>query len=335
MSKDTSDSILDGALQLDDQETSIRPSLLREFIGQDHMKSNLSVFMEAAKMRKEPLDHTLLYGPPGLGKTTIAYIVSREMGVNMKSTSGPAISKAADLAAILTNLQENDVLFIDEIHRLSTNIEEVLYSAMEDYELDIIIGEGPGARSVRITLPKFTLVGATTRMGLLSNPLRDRFGIPLRLNFYTASELKAVITRAAKLLEVGINDLGAEEIARRARGTPRIALRLLRRVRDFISVSGKDIIDGAAADDALNRLDVDSVGLDGNDYRYLNFIATNYDGGPVGVETIASAMSEHRDAIEETIEPYLIQIGFVQRTPRGRMISKEAMDHIKAIDLSR
>ena len=227
--------------------------------------------------------------------------------------------------------EENDVLFIDEIHRLSTSIEEVLYSAMEDYELDIIIGEGPGARSVRITLPKFTLVGATTRMGLLSNPLRDRFGIPLRLNFYTSSELKAVIMRAAKLFSTNISDSGAEEIARRARGTPRIALRLLRRVRDFMSVGGNSIIDGGAADIALNRLEVDSVGLDSNDYRYLNFIATNYDGGPVGVETIASALSEHRDAIEETIEPYLIQIGFVQRTPRGRMLSKQAMDHVDKI----
>jgi Holliday junction DNA helicase RuvB len=323
--------LLDGEVQSEDRELSLRPSLLKEFIGQDHMKSNLSVFMEAAKMRREPLDHTLLYGPPGLGKTTIAYIVSKEMGVNLKSTSGPAISKAADLAAILTNLQENDVLFIDEIHRLSTSIEEVLYSAMEDYELDIIIGEGPGARSVRISLPKFTLVGATTRMGLLSNPLRDRFGIPLRLNFYTSQELKDVIMRAAKLFSTNISDSGAVVIARRARGTPRIALRLLRRVRDFISVSGNSVIDSEAADIALNRLEVDSVGLDSNDYRYLNFIAINYDGGPVGVETIASALSEHRDAIEETIEPYLIQIGFVQRTPRGRVLSRQAMDHINKI----
>jgi len=320
--------LLAGDAQPEDKELSLRPKALREFIGQEYMKSNLAIFMEAAKTRRESLDHTLLYGPPGLGKTTIAYIISQEMGVNLKSTSGPAISKAADLAAILTNLQENDVLFIDEIHRLSTHIEEVLYSAMEDYELDIVIGEGPGARSVRIALPKFTLVGATTRLGLLSNPLRDRFGIPLRLNFYTSDELKAVITRAAKLFAVEILDDGATEIAKRSRGTPRIALRLLKRVCDFVLVDGSAIISGLAADSALNRLDVDKVGLDGNDYRYLNFIAMNYSGGPVGVETIAAALSEHRDAIEETIEPYLIQIGFVQRTPRGRILSKQAMDHI-------
>jgi Holliday junction DNA helicase RuvB len=322
-----SDTLLTGSLQPQDQEFSIRPSLLREFIGQNHLKSNLQIFMSAAQKRSESLDHTILYGPPGLGKTTIAHIISREMGVNLKSTSGPAISKAADLAAILTNLQENDVLFIDEIHRLSTNIEEVLYSAMEDYELDIIIGEGPAARSMRISLPKFTLVGATTRLGLLSNPLRDRFGIPLRLNFYTTPELKAVITRGAAILGAEISDDGAEEIAKRARGTPRIALRLLRRVRDFSYLDG-GAIDSKKADTALNRLEVDRAGLDGNDYRYLNFIAHNYGSSPVGVETIAAALSEQRDAIEETIEPYLLQIGFVQRTPRGRVLTTQAMAHI-------
>lgn len=311
-----------------DNEISLRPSLLKDFIGQSAMKHNLSIFMEAAQKRNEPLDHTLLYGPPGLGKTTIAYIISKEMGVNIKSTSGPAISKAADLAALLTNLQENDVLFIDEIHRLSTNVEEVLYSAMEDYSLDIIIGEGPAARSVRITLPKFTLVGATTRLGLLSNPLRDRFGIPLRLNFYSNDELKSVISRGASILNSDIAECGANEIAGRSRGTPRIALRLLRRVRDFASVSQHNIIDSSIASSALDRLEVDSAGLDSNDFRYLRFIAGGYNGGPVGVETIAAAMAEQRDAIEETIEPYLIQIGFVQRTPRGRILTKQAMQHI-------
>jgi Holliday junction DNA helicase RuvB len=320
--------LVDSGLTQEDQDQSIRPGALKDFIGQEQIKSNLAIFMRAAQSRLEPLDHTLLYGPPGLGKTTIAYIISREMGVNLRCTSGPAISKAADLAAILTNLEKNDVLFIDEIHRLSTSVEEVLYSAMEDYELDIIIGEGPAARSVRISLPKFTLVGATTRLGLLSNPLRDRFGIPLRLSFYLPHELMMVITRAAKLLETDITDSGAMEIARRARGTPRIALRLLRRVRDFVSIENNNIIDEKIADYSLNKLEVDSMGLDGNDYRYLKFIANNYEGGPVGIETIASALSEHKDAIEDTIEPYLIQIGFVQRTTRGRILSRDAMNHI-------
>jgi Holliday junction DNA helicase RuvB len=320
--------LLTGSLQPQDQDGYLRPILLKEFIGQEHMKANLSVFMSAAQKRSEALDHTLLYGPPGLGKTTIAHIISREMGSNIKSTSGPAISKAADLAAILTNLQKNDVLFIDEIHRLSTNIEEVLYSAMEDYELDIIIGDGPAARSMRISLPHFTLVGATTRLGLLSNPLRDRFGIPLRLEFYRPEELKAVIKRGARILGTAIGDDGAEEIAQRARGTPRIALRLLRRVRDFAHDWGRSGIDRATADEALNRLDVDKVGLDSNDYRYLNFIAQNYGNTPVGVETIAAALSEQRDAIEEVIEPYLLQIGFVQRTPRGRILTPQAITHV-------
>lgn len=311
-----------------DGEFSLRPSLLQDFIGQDHIKSNLSVFIKAAQSRKEPLDHTLFYGPPGLGKTSLAHIISREMGVNFKATSGPTLSKAADLAAILTNLQENDVLFIDEIHRLSTNIEEVLYPAMEDFSLDIIIGEGPAARSVRIDLPKFTLIGATTRLGLLSNPLRDRFGIPLRLNFYNIDELVKVISRAASLMETKITHDGAEEIAKRSRGTPRIALRILKRVRDFALVSDKLEIDQLVADNALNRLEIDKAGLDSNDYRYLRFISDNYNGGPVGIETIAAALSEQTDAIEEAIEPYLIQIGMLHRTPRGRVITDNALIHL-------
>ncbi|WP_341754501.1 Holliday junction branch migration DNA helicase RuvB [Candidatus Tisiphia endosymbiont of Dioctria rufipes] len=311
-----------------DQEFSLRPSYLREFVGQQQIKENLSIFIQAAKNRSEHLDHTLFYGPPGLGKTTLAQIISKEMGVNFKSTSGPAISKAADLAAILTNLQDNDVLFIDEIHRLSTNIEEVLYQAMEDFALDIVIGEGPSARSVKINLPNFTLVGATTRLGLLSNPLRDRFGIPLRLHFYNVAELKLVLSRASKLLAINLTDEALEEIAKRSRGTPRIALRLVRRVRDFASVDDKLEIDKNIANISLNRLEVDKIGLDSNDYRYLKFIADNYAGGPVGIETIAAALSEQRDAVEETIEPYLIQIGLLQRTPRGRVITKNAFDHL-------
>ncbi|MEY3197275.1 MAG: Holliday junction ATP-dependent helicase RuvB [Pseudomonadota bacterium] len=320
--------ILDPELMREDQDASLRPSALSDFIGQASLKSNLSVFMGAAKARSEPLDHTLLYGPPGLGKTTIANIISKEMMVNIKATSGPILSKAADLAAILTNLQENDVLFIDEIHRLNINIEEVLYSAMEDFVLDIIVGEGPAARSIRINLPRFTLVGATTRLGLISNPLRDRFGIPLRLDFYSPEELKLVIQRGSKVLNLDISDDGAQEIAKRSRGTPRIALRLLRRVRDFSETAGNDTINANVADEALSRLDVDHIGLDSNDYRYLRFIQDHYNGGPVGVETIAAALAEERDSIEDTIEPYLIQIGFVQRTPRGRMLTKQAVEHI-------
>lgn len=309
-------------------EMSLRPSLFDDFIGQEQAKSNLRIFIEAAKNRKEALDHVLLYGPPGLGKTTIAHIISKELGVNFKATSGPLLSKAGDLAAILTNLQENDVLFIDEIHRLNATVEEVLYPAMEDFNLDLIIGEGPAARTVRIDLPKFTLVGATTRLGLLSNPLRDRFGIPTRLNFYSPDELQKVIDRGAGILNADLNMDGAVEIARRSRGTPRIALRLLRRVRDFASVDGNRKIDKNLADNALNRLEVDSFGLDSADRRYLKFIAEKYSGGPVGVETICAGLSEQRDSIEETIEPYLLQLGFIMRTPRGRILTPHAFAHL-------
>lgn len=319
----------------EEQEFNLRPSYLREFVGQQQIKENLAIFIQAAKNRSEHLDHTLFYGPPGLGKTTLAQIISQEMGVGFKSTSGPAISKAADLAAILTNLQDNDVLFIDEIHRLSTNIEEVLYQAMEDFALDVIIGSGPGARSVKINLPNFTLVGATTRLGLLSNPLRDRFGIPLRLHFYNVEELKLVLGRAAKLLSINLTPEALEEISTRSRGTPRIALRLLKRVRDFASVEDQIEIDRSIASSSLNRLEVDRLGLDSNDYRYLKFIAHNYSGGPVGIETIAAALSEQRDAVEDIIEPYLIQIGLLQRTARGRIITQSAFNHLEIISSER
>ncbi len=320
--------ILQGKKLETDHESSLRPNLLKDFIGQEQIKTNLAIFIQAAKNRRESLDHTLFYGPPGLGKTSLAQIVSKEMGVNFKATSGPTLSKAADLAGILTNLQENDVLFIDEIHRLNINIEEILYPAMEDFSLDIIIGEGPAARSLRIDLPKFTLIGATTRLGLLSNPLRDRFGIPLRLNFYNSQELQNVLTRAAKLLGANITQNGAQEIANRSRGTPRIALRLLKRVRDFASVDNNLEINAKIADIALNKLEVDKLGLDSNDYRYLKFIIDNYNGGPVGVETIAAALAEQRDSIEEAIEPFLMQIGLLQRTSRGRIVTASAFEHL-------
>jgi holliday junction DNA helicase RuvB len=309
-------------------EASLRPQRLSEFIGQEQARKNLGVFIAAAKARREPLDHVLFVGPPGLGKTTLAQIVARELGVNFRATSGPVIAKAGDLAALLTNLEERDVLFIDEIHRLNPAVEEILYPAMEDFQLDLIIGEGPAARSVKLDLQKFTLVGATTRAGLLTNPLRDRFGIPVRLNFYSEAELELIVNRGARVLGIAITADGANEIARRARGTPRIAGRLLRRVRDFASVDGAAAIDRAVADKALAALEVDGVGLDAMDRRYLNTIATNYGGGPVGVETLAAALSEPRDAIEDIIEPYLIQCGLLQRTPRGRLITGHAFRHL-------
>jgi Holliday junction DNA helicase RuvB len=309
-------------------DSSLRPQRLSEFIGQQQARSNLAVFIEAARTRREPLDHVLFVGPPGLGKTTLAQIVARELGVNFRATSGPVIAKAGDLAALLTNLEERDVLFIDEIHRLNPAVEEILYPAMEDFQLDLIIGQGPAARSVKIDLAKFTLVGATTRAGLLTNPLRDRFGIPVRLNFYSEAELEDIVNRGARVLGIEITPDGANEIARRARGTPRIAGRLLRRVRDFALVAGASVIDRAAADRALTELEVDAVGLDAMDRRYLTTIAQNYGGGPVGIETIAAALSEPRDAIEEIIEPFLIQKGLLQRTPRGRLLTSHAFRHL-------
>ncbi len=312
----------------EDGEGSIRPLALEEFIGQAQARANLDVFIRAARARNDALDHVLFVGPPGLGKTTLAQIVARELGVNFRSTSGPVIARAGDLAAQLTNLEERDVLFIDEIHRLNPAVEEILYPAMEDYQLALIIGEGPSARSVKIDLPKFTLVGATTRQGLLTTPLRDRFGIPIRLQFYTVAELELIVKRGARVIGVGMSDDGANEIARRARGTPRIAGRLLRRVRDFAVVGGADQVTREIADRALSLLDVDSIGLDLMDRKYLRMIALSFGGGPVGVETIAAALSEPRDAIEEIIEPYLIQQGFVQRTPRGRLLTPHAFRHL-------
>lgn len=312
----------------DAPDTTLRPQMLDDFIGQSQAKGNLRVFIEAAKQRGDALDHVLLHGPPGLGKTTIAQILSRELGVGFRATSGPLLSKAGDLAAILTNLQPNDVLFIDEIHRLNPAVEEVLYPAMEDFNLDLIIGEGPSARTVRIDLPKFTLVGATTRIGLISNPLRDRFGIPTRLEFYSADELRQVVERGARMLDMKLHEDGAHEIAKRSRGTPRITVRLLRRVRDFAAVSNIEAINAKAADEALNRLEVDHEGLDSADRRYMRFIAEHYGSRPVGVETIAAALSEQRDTLEETIEPYLIQRGLLQRTPRGRVLTPQAFAHL-------
>ncbi len=312
----------------EDADVSLRPQSLDEFVGQQAARENLKVFIEAAKGRGEALDHVLFVGPPGLGKTTLAQIMARELGVNFRSTSGPVIAKAGDLAALLTNLEDRDVLFIDEIHRLNPAVEEILYPAMEDFQLDLIIGEGPAARSVKIDLARFTLVAATTRLGLLTNPLRDRFGIPVRLDFYTVAELETIVRRGARLLSLPMDDEGAVEIARRARGTPRIAGRLLRRVRDFASVAGAEVVDRKTADAALSRLEVDMLGLDSLDRRYLTMIARNFGGGPVGIETIAAGLSEPRDAIEDIIEPYLIQQGFIQRTPRGRVLAANAWRHL-------
>jgi len=312
----------------DDADASLRPLSLADFTGQEAARANLKVFIEAAKTRGDALDHVLLVGPPGLGKTTLAQIVARELGVNFRSTSGPVIAKAGDLAALLTNLEPRDVLFIDEIHRLNPAVEEILYPAMEDFQLDLIIGEGPAARSVKIDLSKFTLVGATTRAGLLTTPLRDRFGIPVRLNFYTAEELELIVKRGARVLGIGVDASGAKEIARRSRGTPRIAGRLLRRVRDFAVVDGVGSITRKLADHALSLLEVDSIGLDVMDRRYLNLVAVSFGGGPVGIETIAAALSEPRDAIEDIIEPFLLQQGFLQRTPRGRLLTPHAFRHL-------
>lgn len=308
--------------------TGLRPQSLDDFVGQKQACSNLRVFVKAARERGEAMDHVLLFGPPGLGKTTLAQIIAKELGVGFRPTSAPMISKAGDLAAILTNLEKNDVLFIDEIHRLNPTIEEVLYSAMEDFQLDLVIGEGPAARSVRIDLQPFTLVGATTRSGLLTTPLRDRFGIPLRLNFYDVDDLEKIVTRAARILKIGMTADGAHEIAKRSRGTPRVAGRLLRRVRDFAVVAGKKEIDVAIADSALGQLEVDKAGLDAMDRRYLRCIAEKYAGGPVGADTLSAALSEERDTIEEVIEPYLMQEGLVQRTPRGRMLSAAGFKHL-------
>jgi len=322
-------SLTSAAVGRDDPlDVSLRPSGFAEFIGQAEARANLEVFIEAARRRKAPLDHVLFVGPPGLGKTTLAQIVARELGVGFRSTSGPVIAKAGDLAALLTNLEERDVLFIDEIHRLNPAVEEILYPAMEDFQLDLIIGEGPAARSVKIDLAKFTLVGATTRAGLLTTPLRDRFGIPIRLNYYTPGELVKIVERGARLLGVGMAPDGAMEIARRSRGTPRIAGRLLRRVTDFALVEGAGEITRTLADKALLRLDVDARGLDQLDRRYLNTIAGHYGGGPVGIDTLAAALSEPRDALEEIVEPYLIQQGFIQRTPRGRLLTAAAFQHL-------
>jgi Holliday junction DNA helicase RuvB len=312
----------------DTLESSLRPKRLADFVGQKQARENLSIFIQAARERGEALDHVLFSGPPGLGKTTLAQIVARELGVNFRSTSGPVLAKAGDLAAILTNLEPRDVLFIDEIHRLNPAVEEILYPAMEDYELDLVIGEGPAARSVKITLAPFTLVGATTRAGLLATPLRDRFGIPVRLNFYSPEELLSIVERGARVLGFDLTTKGAKEIASRARGTPRIAGRLLKRVRDFASVGGHKTVDAKIADAALSRLEVDKRGLDAFDMRYLKLIAESFSGGPVGIETIAAALGEPRDALEEIVEPYLMQLGFVQRTPRGRLLTAAAYGHL-------
>ena len=312
----------------EDSDRALRPKSLDEFIGQAEARSNLRVFIESARQRKDAMDHTLFFGPPGLGKTTLAQIISRELGVNFKTSSGPVLAKAGDLAAILTNLEANDVLFIDEIHRLNPVVEEILYPALEDFELDLVIGEGPAARTVRIELQPFTLVGATTRLGLLTTPLRDRFGIPIRLQYYSDDELYEIVKLNTEKLGIVADESGAKEIARRARGTPRIAGRLLRRVVDFVLVEGDGVLNKKIADHALTRLGVDLLGLDGADRKYLRLIAEQYSGGPVGIETICAAISESRDALEEVIEPYLLQMGLIQRTPRGRMLAKNGWRHL-------
>ena len=319
---------LSSEVQSEDVDRALRPQMLSEFIGQKEVRENLRVFIDSARKRKVALDHTIFHGPPGLGKTTLAQIIAREMGVNFKMTSGPVLARAGDLAAILTNLEKNDVLFIDEIHRLNPVVEEILYPALEDFELDLVIGEGPSARTVRIELQPFTLVGATTRLGLLTTPLRDRFGIPIRLQFYSVEELNQIILRGSQLLGIPIDSNGIEEISERGRGTPRIANRLLRRVIDFAVVQNDGKISRKLADDSLTKLGVDNLGLDAADRSYLRLIAEGYQGGPVGVETLAAALAESRDALEEVIEPYLLQKGLLQRTPRGRMLTDNAWRHL-------
>ena len=314
--------------EVDQWQFSLRPRWLKEYIGQEQVKRNLSVFIQAARGRQEALDHVLLSGPPGLGKTTLANIIANELGVSLRVTSGPAIERQGDLAALLTNLQEHDVLFIDEIHRLSRSVEEILYAAMEDYALDIIIGKGPSARSVRLDLPRFTLVGATTRAGALASPLRDRFGVMCRLEYYTANELQLIVERAAELLDVSLAASGAAEIARRSRGTPRIANRLLKRVRDFAQVAGASHVTAPDADSALSMLDIDCLGLDRNDRRLLRTVIEKFSGGPVGVETLAAAVSEETETVEDVYEPFLMQLGFLQRTPRGRVATPAAYEHL-------
>ena len=318
----------DPEYQTNDGDKALRPKKLVDFTGQSIVKENLAIFIESARKRNETMDHTLFHGPPGLGKTTLAQIISSELGVNFRMTSGPVLAKAGDLAAILTNLEERDVLFIDEIHRMNSAVEEVLYPALEDFELDLVIGEGPAARTVRIELQPFTLVGATTRLGLLTTPLRDRFGIPIRLEFYSPEDLLKIVIRASKFMQIELDSSGGREIAKRSRGTPRIANRLLRRVADFAVVEGNGVITKEIADSSLTRIGVDIAGLDLADRKYLKVVAENYGGGPVGVETISAAMSEARDSLEEVIEPYLLQQGFIQRTPRGRMLTKKSWDHL-------
>ena len=325
---DEENTVIDPVSQANDNDRALRPKKLDDFIGQTGLKANLAVFIESARRRNDTMDHTLFYGPPGLGKTTLAQIISSELGVNFRMTSGPVLAKAGDLAAILTNLEEKDVLFIDEIHRMNSAVEEVLYPALEDFELDLVIGEGPAARTVRIELQPFTLVGATTRLGLLTTPLRDRFGIPIRLEFYSVEELLEIVLRASKFMEIQTEHSGGLEIAKRSRGTPRIANRLLRRVADFAVVDGNGTITKEIADSSLSRIGVDIAGLDNADRKYLKIIAENYAGGPVGAETISAAMSEARDAIEEVIEPYLLQQGFLKRTSRGRVITEKAWLHL-------
>lgn len=318
--------ILDSEETLVTQDFTLRPQWLEDFVGQHQARKNLKVFIEAARCRKEAIDHVLFYGPPGLGKTTLAQIMARELGVGFRATSGPVIARAGDLAALLTNLQPHEVLFIDEIHRLNPAVEEILYPAMEDFKLDLMIGEGPAARSVQIDLPPFTLIGATTRSGLISSPLRDRFGIPVRLVFYEPNELQDVLLRGAKALQVSISEEGALEIARRSRGTPRIALRLLKRIRDFVFVEGTSQITVEGADRALSHLEVDGYGLDAMDHRYLKHILHHFNGGPVGLETLAAALAEQKDTLEDVIEPYLLQQGYIQRTPRGRMLTQRVYE---------